>query len=120
LAFGQVQNAHRLFVAPSTDTFQSAAATVDWQRHQDFSVLMINAGGPDAYPITATTFILMYKTPKDAARAASTLAFFKWALENGDEQAAKLNYAPLPAALIKSVEAYWTTQIKGLGPVTGN
>jgi phosphate transport system substrate-binding protein len=120
LAFGQVQNAHGLFVSPSADTFQSAAMTVDWRRHQDFSVLMTNAGGPDAYPITATTFILMYKSPKDPNRATLALAFFKWALESGDQQASKLNYAPLPAVLVKLVEAYWTSQIRGQGVVTGN
>jgi len=120
LAFGQVKNAHGLYVRPSGDSFQSAAMTVDWLRYHDFSVLMTNAGGPDAYPITATTFILMYKSPKDPARSAAALAFFRWALENGGEQAANLNYAPLPAALVKLVEAYWASHIRGQGTATGN
>jgi phosphate transport system substrate-binding protein len=112
LAFAQVENAHGLFVSPSADAFQAAAATVDWQNHKDFSVLMTNAGGPLAYPITATTFVLMFKVPKDPSRAPPVLAFFKWALESGDQQAAQLSYAPLPAILVKRVEAYWASQVR--------
>jgi len=119
LVFGQVENAHGLFVSPGTDALQSAASTVDWRPYKDFSVLMTNAGGPDAYPISATTFILMYKSPKDPARSSSALAFFKWALESGDQQATALNYAPLPGILVKQVEAYWAAQIKGAA-VIGN
>lgn len=113
LVFGQVENAHGLFVSPGADAFQSAASTVDWRLHKDFSVLMTSAGGPDAYPISATTFILMYKSPKDPARSLSALAFFKWALESGDQQATALNYAALPGGLVKQIEAYWVAQIKG-------
>jgi phosphate transport system substrate-binding protein len=107
LAFGQVQNTYGLFVAPGIDSFQGAAATVRWQDHKDFDALMTDAGGPTAYPITATTFILMPRSPRDPARAAKALQFFKWALEEGDRQASELNYAALPPQLVVRVETYW-------------
>ena len=66
---------------------------------------------PRAYPISATVFILMYKQPKDAARSQSTLAFFKWALENGQKLATSLDYVPLPPPLVQQIEAYWQAQI---------
>ena len=56
---------------------------------------MTNAPGPDSYPVTAASFVLMYKQPKDAARTTQTLDFFKWALEHGQEQALKLDYVDL-------------------------
>jgi phosphate transport system substrate-binding protein len=112
LSFAQVENAHGLFVSPGADAFQAAAATVDWQNHKDFSVQMTNAGGVLAYPITATTFILMAKAPTDPTRPPLALAFFKWVLEAGDQQASQLSYAPLPAILVKRVEAYWASQMK--------
>ena len=34
---------------------------------KDFNLVMTNAPGADAWPITATNFILMYKQPKNAA-----------------------------------------------------
>ena len=45
---------------------------------------MTNAGGADAYPIAATTCILMPKKTKDTAKTKAVLAFFRWALENGE------------------------------------
>jgi phosphate transport system substrate-binding protein len=107
LSFGLVENAHNLFIAPNPDSFQSAASTVDWQRHKDFSVLMTDAGAPDAFPIAATTFILMYKSSANVARSAATLAFFKWALEEGADQASATGYAELPPNLILKIESYW-------------
>ena len=72
---------------------------------------MTNAPGADAYPITATTFILMYKHPKDPASSQRVLAFFKWAFEKGPEIATSLDYVPLPPPLVQQIEAYWQSQI---------
>ena len=73
---------------------------------------MTNAPGAQAYPIAATTFVLMYKQPKDAAASRAALEFFKWALEKGQPQAQKLDYVPLPADLAKRIEDYWSANIK--------
>lgn len=117
LVFGQVQNGHGLFVAPSPETFQAAASTVNWPYFKDFSVSIGDAAGaPNAYPITATTFVLMYKEPKNAAHASAALAFFKWALENGDDEAGALHYVALPPNLVKQVEMYWASQIRTAMP----
>jgi phosphate transport system substrate-binding protein len=73
---------------------------------------MTNAPGPNAYPITATTFVLMYKKPKNAASAASAKKFFRWALAKGQKQATSLDYVPLPPSLVKQVESYWAANLK--------
>jgi len=57
-------------------------------------------------------WVLMYKTPKDAKRSADTIAFFKWAFENGQSHAQALDYVPLPAELVQQVEAYWAAEFK--------
>ncbi len=49
----------------------------------------------------------MYKQPKNAARRKATKEFFRWVFKNGDAQAKKLDYVPLPAALVAQIEAYW-------------
>ena len=61
---------------------------------------------PNAYPITATTFILMPKQPKDKAKSDAALDFFRYALEKGQDQAQKLDYVPLPDALVQQIESY--------------
>ena len=108
----QMQNAAGNWVQPEAASFQAAAATADWSSAQDFSLVITNAPGADAWPITATNFMLMYKQPKNPQRSAETLAFFRWALENGQPQAQALDYVPLPPALVEQVEAYWAAEIQ--------
>jgi phosphate transport system substrate-binding protein len=112
MTYAVMRNAAGKYVAPNTASFQAAAATADWAHAQDFDLVMTNAPGAAAYPITATTFVLMYKTPKNAAQSASAMKFFKWALEKGQKQAIALDYVPLPPTLVKSIETYWTRNIK--------
>ena len=100
------------WVQPSGESFQAAAETADWANARDFSLVITNAPGAGAWPITATNFILMYKQPKDAARAAAALDFFQWAFENGQPQAQALDYVPLPPALVQQVETYWASEFK--------
>ncbi|WP_313916825.1 phosphate ABC transporter substrate-binding protein PstS [Tahibacter sp.] len=107
-----VQNAAGKFVQPSRESFQAAAASADWKNSKDFFLIITNAPGEGSWPIAATNFILMYKQPKDAARSKNTLAFFKWALENGKAQAEALDFVPLPDELVKQIEAYWAAEIK--------
>jgi phosphate transport system substrate-binding protein len=71
---------------------------------------MTDAPGETAYPIAATVFIIMYKKPRDAARANTAMDFFKWALGNGQKQASDLDYVPLPESLVKQIENYWKNE----------
>ncbi|BDU16014.1 phosphate ABC transporter substrate-binding protein PstS [Lysobacter auxotrophicus] len=112
MAFASLQNAAGNWVQPSAETFQAAAAGADWASAKDFNLVVTNAAGDQAWPITATNFILMYKTPKDAKRSADTREFFKWAFEQGQSQAQALDYVPLPPELVKQVEAYWAAEFK--------
>ncbi|HEU0306613.1 MAG TPA: phosphate ABC transporter substrate-binding protein PstS, partial [Lysobacter sp.] len=112
MAYTAMQNAAGNWVQPSAASFQAAAATADWSATKDFSLVITNASGPDAWPVAATNFILMYKQPKDAARSKATLEFFTWALENGSPQAQALHFVPLPPALVEQVEAYWAAEFK--------
>jgi phosphate transport system substrate-binding protein len=112
MAYPAMQNAAGKYVTPSAESFAAAAASADWANATDFSLVMTNAPGDAAWPITATNFILMYKQPKDAERAKAAKEFFAWVYANGDEQAATLHYVPLPDALVAQVEAYWKAQLK--------
>ena len=112
LTYGGVANAFGVYVPPSSDSFQAAASAVNWQQHPDFSALMTNPPAPEAYPIAATTFVLLPKTATDPTRSAAATAFFKWALEHGQSDALELRYAPLPPDLVAMIEDYWSTHIK--------
>ncbi|HEX6603486.1 MAG TPA: phosphate ABC transporter substrate-binding protein PstS [Sphingomicrobium sp.] len=112
MAYAQLQNAAGTFVSPGAETFSNAAETADWAGTKDFNLVMTNAPGPNAYPITATTFVLMPKQPKDKAKSDAALSFFKYVLEKGQAQANKLDYVPLPGALVKQIETYIGASIK--------
>ena len=112
MPYTAMQNAAGNWVEPSAETFAAAAASADWASAKDFNLVITNAPGDQAWPITATNFMLMQKKPKDAKRNQDTLAFFKWAFENGQAQANELHYVPLPAELVKQIEAYWATDLK--------
>jgi len=112
LAFTLMQNSAGRFVAPSAASFAAAAARADWAHARDFNLVMTNAPGPNAYPITASTFVLMYKHPKNAAASASARKFFSWALTRGQSQAASLDYVPLPAPLVQRIGRYMAANVK--------
>ena len=112
MPYTALQNAAGTWVQPNAETFAAAAASADWASAKDFNLVITNAPGEQAWPITATNFMLMQKKPKDAKRNQDALAFFKWAFESGQTQANELHYVPLPAELVKQIEAYWATELK--------
>ncbi len=112
MAYTLMQNAAGKFVAPNAKTFAAAAATADWSHAKDFNLVMTNAPGAGSYPIAATTFVLMYKQPKNAASSQQARKFFGWALAKGQPQAASLDYVPLPATLVKRIQGYVGSEIK--------
>jgi phosphate transport system substrate-binding protein len=115
ISFGVVQNSAGNFVVPDAASFQAAASSADWKAEKDFHLVLTDAPGEDAYPITATTFVLMPKAPKSPDRSAAAIDFVRWSLENGKPQAETLNYVPLPPALIDQIERYWQQSI-GVAP----
>lgn len=110
--YASLQNAAGNFVMPSAETFSNAAATADWAKAKDFNLVMTNAPGANAYPITASVFVLMPTNAKDPARSKAALDFFRYVLGSGQDQAKKLDYVPLPPELVKQIEAYIGPKIK--------
>lgn len=109
MAYALVQNGAGHYVEPSGTSFASAADSADWESAEDFNLIMTNAPGDDAWPITATTWAVMHKNPKNAANAKTAFDFFKWSFEQGQEQARSLDYVPLPQPLVERIEAYWAS-----------
>lgn len=112
ISYAKLENAAGKTVEPSAKAFAAAAATADWASAKDFNLIMTNAPGADAWPITATTWIIMYKQPKKAEESKAAFDFFKWSLENGQAQAESLDYVPLPKELVSKIETYWKSEFK--------
>jgi phosphate transport system substrate-binding protein len=110
LAYTQLKNAAGKFIEPNAKAFAAAADTADWANAKDFGLIMTNAPGDNAWPITATTWIIMYKQAKNEEKSKAAFDFFKWSLENGQKQAESLDYVALPKSLVDRVENYWKTE----------
>jgi phosphate transport system substrate-binding protein len=110
LAYSLVQNRAGSFVQPDMSSFQAATADLDWAKAREFYVSLTDAPSTDAYPIMAASFVLIHKYPNDSERSRDILAFFRWALENGQDIATSLDYLPLPPPLVREVEGYWNAE----------
>jgi phosphate transport system substrate-binding protein len=116
LKYARMLNKDGKTVEPSLATFGAAASHADWTAaaQNNFNVILVDEPGADSWPITATTYIIMYKQPSDPAASADTLKFFKWAYANGGDMAKGLVYVPLPSNAVQAIEASWK-QIQGSG-----
>jgi phosphate transport system substrate-binding protein len=99
-------------VGPTSESFQAAAAGADWSSKPGFGVILANQPGDGSWPMTAGTWILMYKQPVDAAASAEALKFFAWAYKNGDKMAEELDYVPMPDSVVDQVQKMWSSNIK--------
>ena len=98
-------------VSPTLASFQAAAASADWTKEPGYHVILTDQAGAESWPITAATFILMYKKPADAAASAEALKFFGWAYDKGGKMAEELDFIPMPAKVSDLVKKTWTTEI---------
>ena len=99
-------------VAPTSEAFQAAAANADWKSQPGYGVILANQPGEKSWPMTAATWILVYKKPSDPAATGEALKFFAWAYKNGGQMAEGLDYVPMPTKVVSDVERYWKSEIK--------
>jgi phosphate transport system substrate-binding protein len=105
LAYASVKNASGAFVAPTPASITAAGAAAAAKIPDDLRGSAVNAGAPDAYPIAAFTYVLLYAKQTDAAKGKALVDFLSWATHEGQTLAEPLSYAPLPLALVAKVDA---------------
>jgi phosphate transport system substrate-binding protein len=101
LAYASVQNAGGSFVLPSIESVTAAAASAlpKLGPTTDYRVSIVNAPGPQSYPISSFTWLLVYQRHPDPAKGRTLADFLRWAYTKGQPMAAPLDYAPLPSDL---------------------
>ena len=113
MTYTLMKNHDGVFVAPDEDAFKAAAAGADWNK--SFYQLITDQPGKNAWPISTATFILMHTKQDKPASATEAFKFFAWAYQNGGKSATDLDYVPMPANVIASIEKAWshTTDASG-------
>jgi len=112
LTYTKMVNKAGKTVSPTSEAFQAAAANANWKSQPGFGVILANQAGDASWPMTAATWILIYKKPTDAAATGEALKFFAWSYAKGGKSAEELDYVPMPANVVKEVEGTWAADIK--------
>lgn len=101
LPFASIRNSTGNFIAPSAEGATAAAAGIadKLPANTDYRISIVNAPGAQAYPISSFTWILVYRQQSDAAKGKKLVDFLRWALTDGEKDAASLDYAALPSAM---------------------
>lgn len=105
LPVAHIKNSSGNFIEPSIDAVTAAASGSAANTPEDLRVSITDAAGPQAYPISSYTYILVYKNQKDAAKGKALVDFLWWGIHDGEAFAKELQYAPLPADIVKRAEA---------------
>jgi len=97
LVFASVKNKAGKYIAPTLDATTAAAenATIA----DDLTYFLGWADGDASYPIAAQTWIIAYTKQADPAKADALRGFLTYLLTDGQEAAAAIDFAPLPADL---------------------
>jgi phosphate transport system substrate-binding protein len=99
--FGSLKNAAGKWVKASIDGVTAAAATA--KIPADYRVSITNAPGPNAYPISSFTYLLIPTQPKDMAKEKVIKDMLSWCIKSGESEVSALSYAPLPEDLQQKV-----------------
>jgi len=112
LTYTKMLNKDGKTLEPTAAAFQAAAANAKWDSEPGFGVILANQPGAQSWPMTAATWILVYKNPPDAAATGEALKFFDWAYKNGGQMAESLDYVAMPKNVVDEVEQYWAKNVQ--------
>jgi len=98
--YGTVQNSSGKFVKASLEGVTAAASVAASAMPKDFRVSITNAPGPNVYPISSFTWLLVYQNQKDKTKGKIITDFMHWMLTDGQKYCADLGYATLPAEVV--------------------
>jgi phosphate transport system substrate-binding protein len=101
-----VANQAGRMILPSVSAVTAAAAGAakGLPGNTDYRISIANAPGADSYPISSFTWILVYQHQRDAVKGKKLVDFLNWAYTDGEAEASRLDYAPLPAEMVSQLK----------------
>jgi phosphate transport system substrate-binding protein len=88
------------FLLPTPQSIEAAAAALWPRTPPDERLTLVNAPGPNAYPLINYEYAVVSKKQPDAETAAALRSFLLWAIapdETNAQYLAEANFIPLPA-----------------------
>ena len=100
-----VKNEAGQFIEATIESTTAAATGAAASMPGDFRVSLTNPPGEQAYPIASFTWLLVYRDQPSEAKGKALVKFLWWAIHDGQKYPGTLLYAPLPAPVVKQIEA---------------
>ena len=104
LPYAQIKNKAGNFVEATVDSTKAAVQSAITNLPADLRISLGNPDGAQAYPIAGFTYILVYKNQKDQAKGQALVSFLWWAIHDGSQYTAALDYVSQPPDMVKKVE----------------
>jgi len=103
LRMAALENKDGQYVQPSEQSCSAALASVEMP--ENLRAFVPDPSGPDAYPISTFSWILLRKSYKDPQTAEALRKFLQWSLQDGQHFASELGYVPLPRSVAEKALA---------------
>lgn len=111
LPAAHIRNSAGNFVDPTIESITAAAAGAlpSLGPSSDYRVSIVNSAGPQSYPISSFTWLLVYQDQSDANKGQKLVDFMKWMYAEGQNAAPALDYAPLPTEMRQQLTSRLST-----------
>jgi phosphate transport system substrate-binding protein len=104
VGYGRVQNAAGQFVRATPESIAAACASAESAASNPLASLA-NAPGRESYPIASFSWIYVPGSAASSARRSALQQFLRWGLQQGQDVARTLGYAPLPNRILSKSQA---------------
>lgn len=110
MVMAKMKNKSGQVVTASLTSFKASAANANWDPKSGFNQILTNQTGAKAWPIVATTFIML-PVKQDPAVTKAALNFFSWSFTQGD-MASQIGYVTMPSNVVSKIKANWKIAFK--------
>lgn len=102
ITMASVQNSSGNYITPSVDATSAAANGINLP--SDMKIMLTNSSDPNAYPIVGYTWMLVYVNQTDKSKGQALVNVLWWAIHDGQQYEAPLDYAPLTSSAVALAE----------------
>jgi phosphate transport system substrate-binding protein len=105
LPMAVLQNKAGQFIKPTPASGQAALAAAAANIPANLRLFIPDPPGADSYPIVTLTWLLLYDSYPNPAKADALKQAIRWGLTEGQADAEALGYIPLPAVVVAKAKA---------------
>ncbi len=105
----QLKNRDGKFLEPTAESFAAALNASQWKSKAMFDEMLTDKPGPNAWPITMGTFVIMPQVTNNSDKTLAAIKFFTWGFMHGDRFVNHVDLVRLPDAIQARVFKEMTT-----------